>query len=99
MMKLLISLAGVCLAVPSAVCAQEVPQDTGTAAQASDTAEGPSRKQATSARDVVEVQLRQPPRRQPRQLSRQERQRLTERYLEAMGTPVDRAAASSSGPR
>lgn len=64
------------------------------------TASADAAPQAPSpARRVIEVQLRQPPRAEPRQQSRTERQRLTERYLETLGEPVTSSRRATAGPR
>lgn len=99
MMKLVVGLATCCLLMPAPSLAQGAPEATDPAAQAPEASAQPPRDQATSARETVEAQLRQPPRQQHRVLSRQERERLTERYLEAIGKPVERAATATRGPR
>ena len=65
---------------------------TAAAAAAAATAapqDAPASQERSEAREVVEVQLRTPPRANPRPLTRQEKQVLLERYLETMGRPIE----------
>jgi hypothetical protein len=70
----------------------------GAAAAASAPAQdAPASPPPSEAREVVEAQLRTPPRQDPRPLTRQEKQVLLERYLETMGRPIEQPRRDRAG--
>lgn len=94
MMKRAAMLAAMFAWMPFPACASDAPP-----AEASAPLDEAPMPQPTTARRVIEAQLRQPPRPVQRQQSRIERERLIERYAATLGAPIQRRAASGSRPR